>query len=420
MGRQCAYKGNTVSPLRDRNFLIYALGNAISWLGTWAQRIGIGWLSWDLTHRTFWVGTISLAQLLPLILFGPLFGTLLDRHDHRRYAVGVNIVLALLAVVLYGLTIIHVLNIGLLCAMAVLVGIANSAYQAVRLAMINDVVSPDQLSGAIAINSILFNLTRVVGPAIAGTVIASFGIAAAFAVNAVSFLGILGALGIVKLRPARAKQVSIGFIAESRAGLRYVLEHAGLRQLLLLSGISAILGRGIYELFPAFADLVFQRGSVGLADLTTAAGVGAIIGAVLLSQTRSNAQVARMARYATLSLGVAVAIFALCTSFASGLAMAAAMGFSIVLSSVGLQVLLQSGIDEKFRGRVLGLWSAVSVAGPGVGAALAGVAAQYTGLKIATVASGLLCTVLVLWAMPRSRHELIPGPARASAASDGP
>jgi MFS family permease len=397
-----------VSPLRDRNFLIYALGNTISWLGTWAQRIGIGWLSWDLTHRTFWVGAIALAQLLPLILFGPLFGTLLDRRDHRRYSVSVNITLALLAIVLYALTALHAMNIVWLCVMALLVGVANGAYQSVRLAMINDVVKPEQLSGAIAINSILFNLTRVVGPAIAGTIIATSGIAAAFAVNAVSFLGILGALGIVQLRPAHPRHAPLGFLAESRAGLRYLFEHAGLRQLMLLSGISAILGRGIYELFPAFADLVFHRGSVGLANLTTAAGVGAILGAVLLSQTRSSPQVARMARYATLSLGLAVALFALCTSFAGGLVMAGVMGFSIVLSSVGLQVLLQSGIDEKFRGRVLGLWSAVSVAGPGVGAALSGTVAQFTGLKFAAVASGLLCTLLVLWAMPRSRHELIP------------
>ena len=116
------------------------------------------------------MGAISLAQLLPVVLFGPLFGTLLDRHDHRRYALGVNMVLALLAAVLYLLTASHAMRIELLLLMAVLGGIANSAYQAVRLAMVNDVVQPVHLASAIAINSVLFNLSRIIGPAIAGII----------------------------------------------------------------------------------------------------------------------------------------------------------------------------------------------------------------------------------------------------------
>ena len=127
--------------LRDRNFLIYSLGNAISWLGSWAQRIGVGWLSWDLTHQAVWVGLISLAQTLPLIAVGPLFGALLDRHDHRYYAMAVNTALALLALALYVLTAAHLMQIGILFILALLLGVANSAYQAVRLTMINDIVS---------------------------------------------------------------------------------------------------------------------------------------------------------------------------------------------------------------------------------------------------------------------------------------
>ncbi|MDE2219197.1 MAG: MFS transporter [Gammaproteobacteria bacterium] len=390
-------------PLRDKNFLIYSLGNTVSWVGTWAQRIGVGWLSWDLTHRTAWVGAISLAQLLPLIAFGPLFGTLLDRHDHRRYALGVNVVLALLAVALYALTALHAMQIGLLCAMAVLLGIANSAYQAVRLAMINDVVASEQLSEAIAINSVLFNLTRAVGPAIAGVIIAQLGIAAAFAFNAVSFLGILAALLVVQVRPQAARHAPQGLLAESRAGIRYVFQHRGMRQLMLLSAITSILGRGVIELLPAFADSVFRRGSVGLADLTTSAGIGAIAGALLLSRLQGARSLPSITRKATLALGGVIAAFALCTSFRVGLALAGLCGFTIVLSSVGLQVLLQAGIRADFRGRVLGLWSAVNMAGPGVGAALTGTLAQLAGLKAVSATAGLLCIVLIILAMPPSR-----------------
>ena len=267
--------------LRDRNFLIYSLGNTISWLGTWAQRIGVGWLSWALTHQVFWVGLISLVQTLPLIAVGPLFGTLLDRHDHRYYAMAVNTALALLAVALYVLTAAHLMQIGVLFILALLLGVANSAYQAVRLTMINDVVRPSLRASAIATSSVLFNLTRAVGPALAGLIIARHGLAAAFAVNAISFLGALGALAFMRLRPLAVNESTQGLLAESRAGLRYVIEHAGIRQVMLLSAITSILARGVIELLPAFADVVFRRGSVGLADLTTAGGAGAIAGCCL-------------------------------------------------------------------------------------------------------------------------------------------
>lgn len=390
-----------MSALCDRNFLIYALGNTISWLGTWAQRIGIGWLSWELTHRTSWVGAIALAQLLPLILFGPLFGALLDRHDHRLYGMAVNTALALLALVLYALTAAHMMRIGILCALAVLLGIANSGYQAVRLAMISDVVSPALLPDAIAVNSVLFNVTRAVGPAIAGVIIARYGLAVAFAFNAVSFLGILAALGVVRLQSLQVNRSPGGLLAESREGLRYAFEHPGIRQAMLLSAITSILARGVIELLPAFADSVFHKGSVGLANLTTAAGVGAILGALALSRAGSGATLSRLTRQAAVSVGVVVIVFAFCESFPLGLLATGGLGFAIVLCGVGLQVLLQSSIRQDYRGRVLGLWAVANVAGPGVGGALIGTFAQLLGLKIVTIAAGLMCIALVGWTMSR-------------------
>ena len=388
--------------LRDRNFRIYSFGNLISYLGTWAQRIAVGWLSWELTHRTFWVGLISFAQILPLIAFGPLFGALLDRHDHRHFAMVVNGGSALLALALYVLTVAHFMNIEVLALLALLLGIANSGYQAVRLAMINEVVPQPLLADAIAANSVLFNLTRAVGPAIAGLVIARYGLSAAFALNAVSFLGILGALAAVRLRPRAMRKSTQGLLAESREGFRYVLGNPGIRQMMLLSAITSILARGVIELLPAFADSVFHKGSIGLADLTTAAGVGAIAGALVLSRIGSTPWLPRLTRLAALGLGAVVVLFGLCEGFVAGLALSAVLGFGIVLCSVGLQVILQSSIRDHYRGRVLGLWTAVNIAGPGIGGALLGAIANWVGLKPVTVVAGCLCLLLVARALPRA------------------
>jgi MFS family permease len=392
--------------LRDRNFLLYSAGNIISWLGTWAQRIGVGWLSWDLTHQTSWVGLIAMAQIVPLIFFGPLFGALLDRSNHRRYAVTVNGALALLALLLYVLMALHWMRIGILLLLALFLGVGNSAYQAARLAMVNDVVGPALLPGAIAANSILYNLTRAIGPAIAGVIIARWGLQTAFAVNSVSFLGIIGALLLVRLRALPAKKSRGGLLAESREGLRYVLAHPGMRQVLLLTVIVQILARGVIELMPAFADAVFHRGSVGLADLTTSMGIGAIGGALVLSRIGSTARLPMVTRQATIAVGMLVASFGLCRSFSFALMLGAVMGFAQVLCSVGLQVLLQSAIHDHYRGRVLGLWTATNVAGPGVGGALLGVAAEYAGLGVTTIIAGLLSTVLVVVVMAGGRLQL--------------
>jgi len=144
----------------DRNYALYALGNTVSALGMWAQRIGVGWLSWDLSHSATWVGLVSLAQFLPLIFFAPLFGGLLDRCDPKRYAIVTNLILTALAVVLYVVTALHALTIDVLCGLGILLGIANGAYHPVRLSLVNEVAPPGKLSQAIATNSILYNLSR--------------------------------------------------------------------------------------------------------------------------------------------------------------------------------------------------------------------------------------------------------------------
>jgi predicted MFS family arabinose efflux permease len=170
--------------------------------------------------------------------------------------------------------------------------------------------------------------------------------------------------------------------------------------------IVQILARGAIELLPAFADAVFHRGSLGLADLTTAGGVGAIAGALVLSRVGSTRWLPVVTRQATVAVGLLVAIFGLCRGFALGLALCAVMGFAQVLCSVGLQVLLQSAIHDNYRGRVLGLWTATNVAGPGVGGALIGVVAQHAGLGPVTLAAGLICAALVFVVMSDGRLRL--------------
>lgn len=386
-----------------RNYALYALGNTISSLGMWAQRVGVGWLSWELSHSATWVGLVSLGQFLPLIFLAPLFGGLLDRSDPKRYAVVTNSLLTVIAGVLWVVMVLHAMTIERLCVLSVLLGIANSAYHPVRLSLVNEVAPPGRLAEAIATNSILYNLTRSVGPALAGVTIAWFGVAGTFAANAISYAAIIGALAIIDIRVVE-RPPSRGFVRDIVDGMHYVGGHGLIRELMLLSLVTSTLTRGPLELLPAFAGGLYQRGSTGLAVLTTLSGVGAILGGVLLSRAGNADWLGVMARRSAMTLGMVVVALGLAPGFWSGAAAVFVLGVCGVISGVGLQVLLQKSISETFRGRVLGLWGMCNVAGPGVGGAIIGGATQVLGLRGATVAGGLISSALALWIVRNARQ----------------
>jgi MFS family permease len=388
--------------LRERNFAIYAVGNTISWLGMWMQRLAIGWLSWDLSHSPLWVGLISLAQYVPLIVAGPLFGVLLDHSDRRRYALAVNGVLMALAFGLYAAAAFDALSIWHLFGLCCLLGIANSAYQPVRLAMVTDVVPRPLLTQAISVNSMLFNTTRLAGPALGGIAIAALGVKAAFALNAVSYAAVLVSLMMLHLTPTPRKPGGLNVFGQLAAGIRYSLERRDIREVMMLSAISSLLARGGLEMLPAFADGVFRHGSSGLATLTAASGAGALGAGVLLARTRTPGRLRTLTWWSAIGSGLLLTVFALLKNFVAAVAVVALLGTFVTLCSVGLQAVLQSNLDDAYRGRMVGLWGVVNVAGPSVGGALIGGLTHFADLADVCAASGLLCAVLSAAAMRRS------------------
>ncbi len=388
--------------LRQRNFSIYAVGNTISWLGMWMQRLAIGWLSWDLSHSALWVGIISLAQYVPLIVAGPLFGVLLDHSDRRRYALTVNFALMVLAFGLYATAAFDALSIWPLFALCCLLGVANSAYQPVRLALVSDIVPRPMLTQAISVNSMIFNTTRLAGPALGGVAIAALGVKAAFAINAVTYVAVLVSLMMLDLRPIAPHAGAIDFFGQLAAGIRYSINRRDIREVLLLSAITSMLARGGLEMLPAFADGIFRHGSSGLATLTTASGAGALAAGLLLSRTHNPDHLRTLTWWSAMGCGLALTVFALLQNYWAAVAIVVLLGGLVTLCSVGLQAVLQSNLDDAYRGRMVGLWGMVNVAGPSVGGALIGALTQFATLPAVCAVSGLLCAVLSAAAMRRS------------------
>ncbi|ANO52435.1 MFS transporter [Woeseia oceani] len=391
------------SALSNRNYLIYFLGNTLSLHGSWVYRVALGWLAWQLTGSEFWVGVIAFTQFAPTVLFGPIFGVLADRFDRRAASILIN-TLSILNMLLFALlTAMGNTDIYVLTVLAMMQGILDGAHTPVRMALVPNLVTNEQLQSALATNSISFNLSRFIGPAIAGILIATLGVAAAFAFNGISYIAILVSLLIVRLRPStQTNKVRNDVWHELKDGIRYVARHRQIRALLAVIAAGSVLGRGPLELLPAFADAVFNRGSVGLAILTSAIGGGAIIAGLILARG------AAWLRIEVVAAGIFVAGFLLMLlgssdQFWLSTAVVAALGCTLSLCGVGSQILLQTIVKDSVRGRVSSLWGMVAFGGVALGGLVIGSLSSAFGLREVTFIAGGLCSLFVLAIMLRRR-----------------
>ncbi|MBT5220109.1 MAG: MFS transporter, partial [Woeseia sp.] len=275
---------NSNSALSSRNFRLYLFGNVLSVLGVWVQRLALGWHAWELSQSALVVGLIAAAQFMPLIVLTPFFGVLVDRMNIRLAAIAMHFLLTAVATALALLTLSGNMTIEWLCGLALAHGIANSAYSPVRLSLIPNLVRKVQFQSAVGIASTSFNVSRFIGPGIAGGIVALYGLGWAYAINAITYLPTIFVLAIIRIDDkSGADKSKKPYLEQLREGLRYTLDHTQIRNILLLAGVSNFFGRGILELMPAFAALIFAGGSSVLAALMAASGVGAIIASLMFA-----------------------------------------------------------------------------------------------------------------------------------------
>jgi predicted MFS family arabinose efflux permease len=385
--------------LAHRNFGIYIAGSSVSLIGTWMQRIAVGWLAWELSHSGAILGLVAFADLFPTIVIGPFGGALADRVDRLRVIKIAQCLIMLQALTLFALTASGAINVPLLLALVLFGGAVIGFNQPARLALVPSLVPRADLATAVAINSIVFNLARFAGPALAGLVIVWWGVGMVFALNALSFLAFLFALARIRVElPAldgQGRRSMVGAIAE---GLRYTGRHPGIGPLLLLHAILAVSARPFFELLPGFASDVFGRGASGLAMLGSAVGIGAVAAGLWLAQRHEESRLTDVALGSSFLVTLSVLSFSLTTWFAVAIVCMVLAGFGMVVAGVGTQTLIQTSVDEAMRGRVLSLFGLIFRGGPAVGALVMGVASEFVGLQAPVAAGtivGLIAAVLI-------------------------
>lgn len=386
----------TSSALRNRNFLIYLSGSTVSLHGLWIYRVALGWYAWQLSGSELWVGIIAFTQFAPAVIFGPLFGVLADRFDRRKASMLINTASVFNMLVLSSLTFLGQVDIRVLAASSVVQGVLDGAHTPVRMTLVPSIVSRAQLHSAIASNSIAFNVSRFVGPAIAGFIIATWGVGTAFAVNGVTYLAIVAAVMLIQVNPRTRRRKKPGDVwSELLDGVRYVLGHQTIRSLLITVAVASVFGRGALEMLPAFADKVFGGGAAALAILTSAVGAGSIITGVVLSRNAAwlNRKVVRIA---VIAAGLFIVAFAASGELWLAVPVITVLGVILSLVGVGSQILIQSHVDEEVRGRVSSLWGMIAFGGTAIGSLIVGSGSAVFGLQLTVVVTGLLCTAAAL------------------------
>lgn len=400
MTDQAQRRGGLRRAFSHRNFVLYTAGNFPSQISVWAQRVAIGWLAWELTHSPFILGVIGFADLIPIVLLNPFAGYFTDRFDRVRLAKilqFMNIVItASLALCAYA----GLLEIELLILFAFLTGMDHALFQPVRSALNSILVPPEDRAPAIAFGGLSWNSARFVGPALGGAMIAAWGPNLVFLINALLYMWFFLALWLLRL-PAQPKRAAskVGVFGEIIGGYRYALSHPVIGTMFIVLGAASFLTRPVVELLPGFAAGVFERGPEGLAWLTSAMGVGAMVSSLWVAQRGRADGLARISTHSLLLSMIALMIFAYAPRFEIAVLCMAAVGLQYSMFATCIQVVIQTIAEEHMRGRVLALYGMLWIGMAAFGALFTGGLSEVLGLRLPIAADGAAIFLVWLWAM---------------------
>jgi len=377
--------------LRHRNYRLFFSGQLISLIGTWMETVAQAWLVYRLSHSPLLLGVAAFAGQIPVFLLAPLGGVLADRYDRRRILLWTQALSALQALILAVLTLTGLVSIWHVIALAAALGLVNAIDMPTRQAFVVDMVSRDDLMNAIALNSSMFNGARVVGPAVAGLVVAAVGEGWCFLLNAVSYAAVIVGLAMMRMERRQRHSQMPSALSQIIEGFRFVVRERPVRALLVLLGIVSLFGMSYSVLMPVFADRILESGARGLGLLMGSAGVGALLGAVSLALKREVKGLGRWIMLGATGFGLALVAFGLSRLLWLSCAVLLVAGYALMVQMSSSNTLIQSMVPDHLRGRVMAIYAATFMGMAPLGALLAGSAAQRVGAPVTVTLGGLAC-----------------------------
>jgi predicted MFS family arabinose efflux permease len=306
-------------------------------------------------------------------------------------------ILMCIAMILSFLTFMNLMDVSYLFVLTLFYGIANSAYSPIRLSLIPVLVPANQFSSAVAVTSAGFNLSRFLGPGIAGFIVTFYGLGFAYLINAITFIPVIISLLLLKI-PTISKPLnsSDGYFQQLHQGFHYTLNHKVIRNVIIIAGISSFFGRGLIELLPAFTATTFGGGSAVLAELMAASGLGAVVASFLYMTGKLDFKLHKAVLYGSYGMVVSCLLFAFVESIIFGIVAVTMIGFFITFVAVGSQSQVQVQVANELRGRVSSLWTIIVLGSPALGSLLAGIMFSKFGARPTVITFSLTCLVLLV------------------------
>ena len=398
--------------LRHRNYRLYLTGQLVSVCGTWMQQVAQSWLIYRLTGSATLLGVVGFATQIPVFALGAIGGVVSDRYSAHRVAVWTQSLALCQAIVLSVLTLSGWIQPAHIILLGFVLGLVSAFDMPARQALVHKMVAAEDLANAVALNSSMINAARIIGPGVAGLVVAKLGEGACFLINAISYLAVIVAL--LAMRLARENKTDIKHLSLGRslaAGLRYTFTTAPIRDVLLLLGVVGVLGMPYITLMPVFASDVHKSGADALGLMMGAVGLGALIGALSLAWRKSVIGLGRVIAISTLGFGLALIAFTLAKPFWLSLLILTAVGMGWMVLIAASNTALQTLAEDAMRGRVMSLFSMMLVGMAPFGSLLAGWFADRVGAPWVVAAGGAGCAVggiLFATQLPRIRQAARP------------
>lgn len=403
--RRAAAIRRTFVAFGERDFRIFWLGQLVSVTGLWMQTVAQGWLVLQLTGSPFLLGVAAAARSIPVLLLVVPAGIAADRFDRRRIILATSIVATLASGLLGVLTILGSIDIATVLAIAAILGVTNAFEMPARQSYVSELSGPRYLANAIALNSLLFNAARVIGPALAGILVAVVGPGWAFVVNAVTFVPVI--VGLLLINRVHVPRIGIAARTAIPEAVRYLRSEPRLATLFPLLAAQTIFASGPLILGPSLARDLGQ-GAEGLGVLLAATGVGAVFGGLRLAATSERASRWRVLLVAGLALAAGLVGVGATTSYAAALVCFAVAGWGMVTFNASSNTLIQTIVPDRLRGRIMSLYTLVLLGLMPAGGVLLGALADRLGSAAALATGGLVYGAIVVlgFALSRSLRRL--------------
>jgi len=398
--------------LRHRNYRIFFWGQSASLIGTWMQQVALSWLVYRMTNSPFLLGVTMFTSQIPTFFFTPFAGVFADRHSRRNMLVVTQALSLVQASILAFLVLTHQIQVWHIMVLSFFLGTIFSFDIPIRQAFTVEMIEDrEDLGNAIALNSSMLNAARLIGPSLAGILIASVGEGVCFLLNAVSFIPVILSLGAMRLSFPRLASPARHIFVELKEGLGYSFRFAPIKWILILLSMISLMGVPYQVLMPVFARDIFHGGPNTLGFLMGMSGLGALIGAVYLAARQSVIGLVRIIAWTAVLFGVTIVIFSFSRDFWFAMPVILVSGFGVMVNMAACNTILQTIVDEDKRGRVMALYTMAFMGTMPFGSLLAGILAARIGAPYTLLIGGVCCVgtaFIFMSKLPLIRKEIRP------------